>query len=496
MSGRALAAEVTTPSGYIVEPTGAADGQEPVAVLAAIDLGIKSRTPWQFAERGVRVHVLPQSTTLSEILALRPDGVLFSNGPGDPGSADAETSILRGVLDAHIPFFGICLGNQLLGRAMGYGTYKLAYGHRGVNQPVLDRATGKVEITAHNHGFAVDAPVDEPSTAPFDNGRYGRVEVSHWDSTTVSSRGYTRWTCRPSPSSTTPRPRPAPTTPSTSSTDSSASCGSAARARTARTRTDMPARPDITSVLVIGSGPIVIGQACEFDYSGTQACRVLRAEGIRVILVNSNPATIMTDPDVADATYIEPITPEVLTTIIAKERPDALLPTLGGQTALNAAMSLVERGVLDEYDVELIGASAAAINAGEDRDEFKDVVERCGAEVARSVIAHTMDECRAGVDALGGYPVVVRPSFTMGGLGSGVAFNDAGPASHRGGGAGGLPHHRGPPGGVDPGLEGVRARAHARHRRQRGGRVLHRERRPCGSAYRRLHHGRPGPDPH
>ena len=187
----------------------------------------------------------------------------------------------------------------------------------------------------------------------------------------------------------------------------------------------MPVRPDISSVLVIGSGPIVIGQACEFDYSGTQACRVLRAEGIRVILVNSNPATIMTDPDVADATYIEPITPEVLTTIIAKERPDALLPTLGGQTALNAAMSLVERGVLDEYDVELIGASAAAINAGEDRDEFKDVVERCGAEVARSVIAHTMDECRAGVDALGGYPVVVRPSFTMGGLGSGVAFNDS-----------------------------------------------------------------------
>ena len=179
MSGRALAAEVTTPSGYIVEPTGVADGQEPVAVLAAIDLGIKSRTPWQFAERGVRVHVLPQSTTLSEILALRPDGVLFSNGPGDPGSADAETSILRGVLDAHIPFFGICLGNQLLGRALGYGTYKLAYGHRGVNQPVLDRATGKVEITAHNHGFAVDVPVDEPSMAPFDNGRYGRVEVSH-----------------------------------------------------------------------------------------------------------------------------------------------------------------------------------------------------------------------------------------------------------------------------------------------------------------------------
>ncbi|SPT54047.1 Carbamoyl-phosphate synthase large chain [Actinomyces bovis] len=185
----------------------------------------------------------------------------------------------------------------------------------------------------------------------------------------------------------------------------------------------MPRRTDISSVLVIGSGPIVIGQACEFDYSGTQACRVLKAEGIRVILVNSNPATIMTDPGIADATYVEPISTEVLTSIIAKERPDALLPTLGGQTALNAAMSLSESGVLKKYGVELIGASAQAINAGEDRDEFKRVVERCGAEVARSVIAHTMAECHAGVEALGGYPVVVRPSFTMGGLGSGVAYN-------------------------------------------------------------------------
>ena len=187
----------------------------------------------------------------------------------------------------------------------------------------------------------------------------------------------------------------------------------------------MPLRPDIRSVLVIGSGPIVIGQACEFDYSGTQACRVLRGEGIRVILVNSNPATIMTDPDVADATYVEPITTEVLTSIIARERPDALLPTLGGQTGLNAAMSLVEAGVLDDYGVELIGADATAISAGEDREQFKRVVERCGAEVARSVIARTMSQCHEAVAALGGYPVVVRPSFTMGGLGSGIACDAA-----------------------------------------------------------------------
>ncbi len=131
------------------------------------------------AERGARVHVVPQSSTLADILALGPDGVFFSNGPGDPEAATHEVELLRGVLDAHLPFFGICFGNQLLGRALGYGTYKLDYGHRGVNQPVLDRATGKVEITAHNHGFAVDAPIEAPSVAPYDGGRYGRVEVSH-----------------------------------------------------------------------------------------------------------------------------------------------------------------------------------------------------------------------------------------------------------------------------------------------------------------------------
>lgn len=185
----------------------------------------------------------------------------------------------------------------------------------------------------------------------------------------------------------------------------------------------MPLRPDIKSVLVIGSGPIVIGQACEFDYSGTQACRVLREEGIRVILVNSNPATIMTDPDFADATYVEPITSQVIEAIIAKERPDAILPTLGGQTALNAALALHELGVLEKYNVELIGANIAAINAAEDRQSFKQLVLDAGAEVARSVIAKNIDEILAGAQQLG-YPLVVRPSFTMGGLGSGFAHNE------------------------------------------------------------------------
>src|SRR5690606_29220177 len=183
------------------------------------------------------------------------------------------------------------------------------------------------------------------------------------------------------------------------------------------------------SVLVIGSGPIVIGQACEFDYSGTQACRVLRDEGFRVVLVNSNPATIMTDPEFADATYVEPITPEFVEKIIAKERPDALLPTLGGQTALNTAVALHEAGVLEQYGVELIGADFDAIQAGENRERSKEIVAKVAAErglnaeSARSAICHSMDEVLAAAGELG-YPVVVRPSFTMGGVGSGFAHDE------------------------------------------------------------------------
>ena len=185
----------------------------------------------------------------------------------------------------------------------------------------------------------------------------------------------------------------------------------------------MPRDLSIKSVLVIGSGPIVIGQACEFDYSGTQACRVLRAEGIRVILVNSNPATIMTDPEFADATYIEPITPEFIEKIIAKERPDAVLATLGGQTALNAAIGLQKAGTLERYGTKLIGADVDAIERGENRELFRGIVEKIGGQSAKSVICHTMDEVIAGAAILN-YPVVVRPSFTMGGLGSGIAFDE------------------------------------------------------------------------
>lgn len=183
MVGADLAGEVTTSEPYVVDALDE-DGSplaEPRAVVAAVDLGIKAMTPQRMAERGIRVHVLPSTSTIEDVLATSPDGVFFSNGPGDPGAATHEIELLRDVLDRRIPFFGICYGNQLLGRALGFGTYKLGYGHRGVNQPVVDRRTGKVEITAHNHGFAVDAPLEGESVAPHDGGRYGRVVVSHVD---------------------------------------------------------------------------------------------------------------------------------------------------------------------------------------------------------------------------------------------------------------------------------------------------------------------------
>ncbi|HAR41516.1 MAG TPA: carbamoyl phosphate synthase large subunit, partial [Bdellovibrionales bacterium] len=184
----------------------------------------------------------------------------------------------------------------------------------------------------------------------------------------------------------------------------------------------MPKRTDIRKILIVGAGPIVIGQACEFDYSGTQACKALKEEGYHVILLNSNPATIMTDPEMADCTYIEPITPEVLTQIIAKERPDAILPTLGGQTALNTTVQVAKRGVLEKYAVKLIGASIASIEKAEDRGLFKAAMHKIGLDVPRSGFAHNLAEALEVIKTVG-FPAILRPSFTMGGTGGGIAYN-------------------------------------------------------------------------
>ena len=182
----------------------------------------------------------------------------------------------------------------------------------------------------------------------------------------------------------------------------------------------MPKRTDIKSILIIGAGPIIIGQACEFDYSGVQACKALKAEGYRIILVNSNPATIMTDPELADATYVEPITPEIVAQIIEKERPDALLPTMGGQTALNCALSLRKMGVLDKFGVEMIGATAEAIDKAEDRELFREAMTRIGLATPKSRLAHNLVEALDGLEAIG-LPAIIRPSFTLGGTGGGIA---------------------------------------------------------------------------
>src|SRR5438876_7194270 len=184
----------------------------------------------------------------------------------------------------------------------------------------------------------------------------------------------------------------------------------------------MPKRTDIESVLIIGAGPIVIGQACEFDYSGAQACKALRAEGYKVILVNSNPATIMTDPEMADVTYIEPVNWQMLEAVIVRERPDALLPTMGGQTGLNCALDLVRHGVLQKYGVEMIGASSEAIDKAEDREKFKQAMARIGLACPRSTLAHSLEEALQ-VQAAIGFPAVIRPSFTLGGSGGGIAYN-------------------------------------------------------------------------
>ncbi|VAW15178.1 Carbamoyl-phosphate synthase large chain, partial [hydrothermal vent metagenome] len=190
----------------------------------------------------------------------------------------------------------------------------------------------------------------------------------------------------------------------------------------------MPKRDDINSILIIGAGPIIIGQACEFDYSGTQACKALKEDGYRIILVNSNPATIMTDPDMADATYMEPITPEIVAKIIEKERnerPDdklVLLPTMGGQTALNCALSLQKMGVLDKFDVEMIGADAKAIDKAEDRELFRTAMDKIGLKTPKSMLAHNMTEAFEALEEIG-LPAIIRPSFTMGGTGGGIAYN-------------------------------------------------------------------------
>ena len=384
------------------------------------------------------------------------------------------------MIDHGRPLYGICLGHQLLGRALGLETFKLPFGHRGANHPVFETESGRVLVTSQNHGFAVQG-ARERRRRP---------------------RGHAPLALRRH------RRGPAPARPAglEHAVPPRGLAGTARRAREAvgvrrglrragRGERLMPRRDDLTSIAIIGSGPIVIGQACEFDYSGVQALKVLREEGYRTVLVNSNPATIMTDPDWADATYLEPLDLEGVTGVLRRERPDALLPTLGGQTALNLAMELERAGVLAELEIELIGASAKAIHTAEDREAFGEAMASVGLRVPRSVIVRTPEEARAAHRAASSScpSRSARPSRSAATAAASRARADELDAivaarSQR------EPDLAGAGRGVGRGLGRVRARGDPRPARQRRHRLLDREPRSDGRAHRRLGLLRAGDD--
>jgi carbamoyl-phosphate synthase large subunit len=339
------------------------------------------------------------------------DGLLLSNGPGDPAVLEGPVELCRQAI-GRIPVFGICLGHQILGRAAGATTSRLPFGHHGANHPVKDLDTGLTHITSQNHEFQVDQgslPEGDLYVSQL-NLNDGSVEGLSHRRLPVLSVQYHPEGC-PGPQDNqhlfdrfvemVRAGRPV----------LSAVGGAAA-----------PAAP--SRVLIIGSGPIVIGQAAEFDYAGTQACKALREEGVETVLVNSNPATIMTDEDVADRVYIEPLTVEALSRIIERERPDGLLPTLGGQTGLNLAMELAESGVLERCGVRLLGADRETIRKAEDRQAFKTLLEEIGEPVPPSAVCTDPESVRAFAAEIG-LPVVIRPAYTLGGTGGGFATDEA-----------------------------------------------------------------------
>src|SRR5438128_1965800 len=374
--------------------------------VVVVDYGVKRNILRSLRSRGVEVEVLPHDSDVDMILARRPDAVVLSNGPGDPAQLQAAVAMTRQLI-RRLPVLGICLGHQLIGQAAGARTSRLRFGHHGGNHPVLDLRTGRVTMTSQNHEFEVDAdslPAHSGFRVSHRNLHDGSVEGLVHDHLPVRSvQFHPEGGAGPQDNQVIfdeflDLVRGIPPAPIT---------------------VREPARRP-NSVLVIGSGPIVIGQAAEFDYAGTQACKALREEGVRTILVNSNPATIMTDEGIADRVYIEPLTVEAITAIIELERPDGLLPTLGGQTGLNLAVALADGGVLERYDVKVLGTPLDAIRRSEDREAFKQLLIEIGEPVPESVTARTVDEAVAFADRIG-YPVVIRPAYTLGGTGGGFA---------------------------------------------------------------------------
>jgi carbamoyl-phosphate synthase large subunit len=392
--------------------------------IAVIDYGLKRNQLRALCSRGAEVVILRQDATIEDVLRHSPHGVVLSNGPGDPARLPHAVRLCRQLLDRRIPLLGICLGHQILGQAAGASTSRLRFGHHGGNHPVRDAETGAVYVTSQNHEFQVDA-----ASLPADSGWYvsernlndGSVEgLRHRELPAFSVQYH-------------PEGAPGPQDRAGVFDEFLRMCSSGrsgdgeSLART--TLRGSSARNDVASrsagvekpkcVLVIGSGPVIIGQAAEFDYAGSQACRALREEGIRVVLVNSNPATIMTDDSSADAVYVEPLTVEVVERVIAAERPDGLLATLGGQTGLNLAVALDDAGVLERHGVRVLGTGLRAIRTAEDREKFKDLLTSIGEPTPESATVSTLADARALRERMG-LPLVVRPAFTLGGTGGGL----------------------------------------------------------------------------
>jgi len=378
--------------------------------IAVVDYGVKTNILRSLRERGCRVVVLPHSASWADVEATGADGLVLANGPGDPAVLDGPVELARQAM-GRIPIFGICLGHQILGRAAGATTSRLPFGHHGANHPVKDLETGRVHITSQNHEFQVDA-ASIPAGDFFVSQRNlndGSVEGLSHRTLPVFSVQYHPEGC-PGPQDNQQlydrfvemvrERRPV-----------LRAVGGAAQAAKPR------------KVLILGSGPIVIGQAAEFDYAGTQACKALREEGIATVLVNSNPATIMTDEEVADRVYLEPLTVDAVERVIARERPDALLPTLGGQTALNLATELAAAGVLDRYHVRLLGAGIETIRKAEDRQAFKDMLQDIGEPVPVSRVCESLDDVREFASEVG-LPLVIRPAYTLGGTGGGFVTTE------------------------------------------------------------------------